>query len=126
MFCLKTVFILLEIQGNGHSNIWIFFSAYTSAIETLISTNIHVLQLGPPQTRAFAILSYGDKIIHYFWWVNLNVLHVPGIKHPVGGNELTMQFLFSGQLKDGQKKIKGKFDIPNLSEENDPEEIDVR
>nr|KAG5696978.1 hypothetical protein BaRGS_008440 [Batillaria attramentaria] len=32
---------------------------------------------------------------------------------------------WQGQLKDGQKKIKGKFDIPNLSEENDPEDIDL-
>jgi hypothetical protein len=33
---------------------------------------------------------------------------------------------FSGKLKSGDKKHKGKFNIPNLSEENDPDEIDVR
>lgn len=32
---------------------------------------------------------------------------------------------WQGQLKDGQKKIKGKFDIPNLSEENEPSDIDL-
>ena len=32
---------------------------------------------------------------------------------------------FTGKLKDGDKKYKGKFDIPNLSEENDTDEIDV-
>ena len=32
---------------------------------------------------------------------------------------------FTGKFKDGDKKYKGKFDIPNLSEENDTDEIDV-
>lgn len=32
---------------------------------------------------------------------------------------------FTGKLKDGDKNYKGKFDIPNLSEENDTDEIDV-
>lgn len=31
----------------------------------------------------------------------------------------------AGRMKDGEKKYKGKFDVPNLSEENEPEEIDV-
>lgn len=34
-------------------------------------------------------------------------------------------WIFTGKLKDGDKKIKGKFEIPNLSEENDADEIDV-
>ena len=32
---------------------------------------------------------------------------------------------WSGKLKSGDKKHKGKFNIPNLSEENDPDEIDI-
>lgn len=36
-----------------------------------------------------------------------------------------MTCVFSGKLTDSQKKIKGKFEIPNLSEENEPSEIDV-
>jgi len=28
-------------------------------------------------------------------------------------------------MNDGEKKYKGKFDIPNLSEENEAEEVDV-
>ena len=38
---------------------------------------------------------------------------------------LTCQMCISGKLKSGTKKHKGKFEIPNLSEENDPDEIDV-
>lgn len=34
-------------------------------------------------------------------------------------------WIFTGKLKDGDKKIKGKFEIPNLSEENDADETDV-
>ena len=30
-----------------------------------------------------------------------------------------------GKLKSGDKKHKGKFNIPNLSEENDADEVDV-
>lgn len=29
-------------------------------------------------------------------------------------------------MKEGEKKYKGKFDVPNLSEENEPDEVDVR
>ena len=32
---------------------------------------------------------------------------------------------FPGKLKEGDKKYKGKFEIPNLSEENEPDEVDV-
>ncbi|XP_025105562.1 activator of 90 kDa heat shock protein ATPase homolog 1-like isoform X2 [Pomacea canaliculata] len=32
---------------------------------------------------------------------------------------------WEGKLTDSQKKIKGKFEIPNLSEENEPSEIDI-
>ena len=32
---------------------------------------------------------------------------------------------FSGKVTDGQKKIKGTFEIPNLSEENEAHEIVV-
>lgn len=32
---------------------------------------------------------------------------------------------WSGKMKDGDKKYKGKFEIPNLSEENEPDEVDV-
>lgn len=32
---------------------------------------------------------------------------------------------FTGKFKDSEKKFKGKFEIPNLSEENDTDEIDV-
>lgn len=35
-------------------------------------------------------------------------------------------FFISGKLKSGDKKHKGKFNIPNLSEENDADEVDVR
>lgn len=28
-------------------------------------------------------------------------------------------------MKDGEKKYKGKFEVPNLSEENEPDEVDV-
>jgi hypothetical protein len=34
--------------------------------------------------------------------------------------------LFVGRMKEGEKKYKGKFDVPNLSEENEPDEVDVR
>ena len=33
---------------------------------------------------------------------------------------------WSGRLKDSDKKIKGDIEVPNLSEENDIDEIDVR
>ena len=33
--------------------------------------------------------------------------------------------IFAGKLKEGDKKYKGKFEIPNLSEENEPDEVDV-
>ena len=36
-----------------------------------------------------------------------------------------MAHLISGKLKEGDKKYKGKFEIPNLSEENEPDEVDV-
>lgn len=32
---------------------------------------------------------------------------------------------WSGKLKEGDKKYKGKFEIPNLSEEHEPDEVDV-
>lgn len=32
---------------------------------------------------------------------------------------------WSGRMKEGEKKYKGKFDVPNLSEENEPDEVDV-
>ncbi|WAR19880.1 AHSA1-like protein [Mya arenaria] len=32
---------------------------------------------------------------------------------------------WSGQMKEGEKKYKGKFDVPNLSEEHEPDEVDV-
>lgn len=38
--------------------------------------------------------------------------------------EFVIKGEWSGKLKDGDKKIKGKFEIPNLSEENDADEID--
>ena len=31
----------------------------------------------------------------------------------------------SGRMNDGEKKFKGKFEVPNLSEENEPDEVDV-
>ncbi|KAK3093090.1 hypothetical protein FSP39_010967 [Pinctada imbricata] len=38
--------------------------------------------------------------------------------------EFVIKGEWSGKLKSGTKKHKGKFEIPNLSEENDPDEID--
>lgn len=32
---------------------------------------------------------------------------------------------WSGRMKEGEKKYKGKFEVPNLSEENEPDEVDV-
>ena len=39
--------------------------------------------------------------------------------------ELRFVLNISGKLTDGQKKVKGTFEIPNLSEENEADEIVV-
>ena len=37
----------------------------------------------------------------------------------------SLSFFFKGKLKGHEMKHKGKLEIPNLSEENDPSEIEV-
>lgn len=39
--------------------------------------------------------------------------------------QLLIHLAVLGKLKEGDKKYKGKFEIPNLSEENEPDEVDV-